>query len=375
MSSVETKIVDLLNEERNDCFLPGGLVAALKDYLIGTLKVKEVPRDLPDTVEEWLAAAQEAFAKDLPKLFEARLKRWLAGSGAAPKSGSGPHGGLSPSHGMSAGGTTPGPFSLLAAELGTTPGAIQDDFDELSITTHTRDKAISDMKTQGMLPTRTFALSLSLETGRVHPSSELKGMTCGCDVRATTLVKDLRKAKIPLLSTALESEKMATVNSHLNGLLRDLAAHGQMHEAALLSGWMQEWSQMFALEDKLAIAYLIEYFRVYPGRGLPTPFDYGIMFRVQKSMGGTGASELKELAKEVKTLKNTLNNVQEQCASLKKKGEELKRQVEASGRRQPGTGFAANVTCNLCGKKGHFARDCPERNKDETEEGDDPSKK
>ena len=365
MSSTESKVADALAAERNDTSLQGLLASKLAEYLIGTLKVKEVPRDLPETIEEWATAASEAFKGDLPAPFEARLKRWLAGSEAVKV---GP--GLTPPSGLGGakGGTTPGPLSLVAAELGTTPASIQDDFDKLSITTHTRDKAIADMKSQGMLPTRTFALSVSMETGRVHSVAELAGMTYGSDVRATSLVKDLRKAKIPLLSTALEGGKMTTVLSHLNGLLRDLAAHGQMHEAALLSGWMQEWQQMFSAEDAIAIAYLIEYLRVYPGRGLPTPFDYGIMFRVQKASGTTGSSEVKELAKEVKSMKNTINNLQEQCASLKKKGEASARQLEAVQRNNRGPGNNPNVVCNHCGEKGHIARFCPNKDTKQDDE-------
>ena len=44
---------------------------------------------------------------------------------------------------------------------------------------------------------------------------------------------------------------------------------------------------MFEGDEKVLIAYIVEYLRVYPGRGLPVVFDYGIMFRVQKAHGAT----------------------------------------------------------------------------------------
>jgi len=366
--SPEDQVVAYLREECNECELQGVLVEAMADYLLGTLAVKEVPKDLPGTVDEWKATAQEAFLekheKDLPAPLEARLKRWLAGR-MAKGHGDAVAGSPPLKTFGGAGGATPGPMALIAAELGVTPGQVQDDFDECAISSHTRDKAFSDIKAQGMLPSRILALSVALETGRVHPPSEMVGMVYGCDPRASTLVKDMRKAKIPLLSKALEEKHLPTVVSHINGLLRDLAAHGKMHEAALLSGWFQEWSQMFQGEEKLAISYLGEFLRVYPGRGLPTAFDFSIMFRVQKALGAGGGKEVEELAKELKSLKGTVNNLQEQCASMKKKNEAASRAIENL---QRGGGGKA-VVCHICGKEGHIARNCP--SKDKAKGGDD----
>ena len=62
--------------------------------------VQEVPKELPQTAEEWMTAANEAFEDDLPAPFEARLKRWTAGhsvpgfsSSPFPKTGIGGLGG------------------------------------------------------------------------------------------------------------------------------------------------------------------------------------------------------------------------------------------------------------------------------------------
>ena len=361
---VVAKVKLVLCEVRNgDVELMSPLVGKLLAYLLDTLAVREVPKDLPQTAEEWMTAANEAFEDDLPAPFEARLKRWTAGhsvpgfsSSPFPKTGIGGLGG----------GTTPGvgPYTLIAAELETTPSAIEDDFDKLSITAHTKEKAMADMKAHGMIASRIYALALSIETGRVHPASELVGMIYGGDVRATDLVKAVRKAKIPMLSTALEAKSVPSVVTHINGLLRDLSAHHCMHEAALLSGWMQEWTQMFAGDDKTAIAYLVEYFRVYAGRGLPTPFDLSIMFRVQKNSGG-GSAELAELAKDVKSLKGAVSTLQDQCAAHKKKLEEANKSIVAL--RRPNAAGGGGRTCFICGSKDHIAKNCPERKAEEEE--------
>ena len=370
MSTVDAKVRDILTAERYEVGLQTGLVAALHKHLMDTIKVTDVSMDMPTTVDEWSTTAKEAFeadGKEIPSLFLARLKRWLAGDANVAAGKASPLKPTTP--GVTAGGGgMPGPVAIVAAEIGVSPSEIQDDFDALSITSHTKDKAFADMRSQGMLPSRISGLAMALETGKVHPPSELVGMVYAGDVRATTLVKDARKAKMPLFSKALEDKDLRAVVSHLNALMRDLADHGKMHEAALLSGWFQEWQQMFQGDDKLAIAYLVEYMRVYAGRGLPTPFDYGIMFRVQKSMGGGSNGELEELRKELKSLKGTVNNLTEQCASLKKKAEAASKEIEKL-KQSGGNRFKpvanANTVCNKCGKKGHFAADCTAADDDE----------
>ena len=129
MGSAEDKVAAFLEEERNEVVLPTVLVALLKDYLLGTLAVREVPKDLPDTIEAWVESAAEAFEEAngsgaaLPAAFANRLKRWLSGT-TAKKGGAG-------SPPPKTGGGALGPLALVAAELNVTPAAIQDDFDEL----------------------------------------------------------------------------------------------------------------------------------------------------------------------------------------------------------------------------------------------------
>ena len=347
MAAVQAVLV----ERRNNVELPGGLVEQLTVFAVDTLKVREVAKDLPQSTEEWAAMVEQCYESQgeiVPTMYGLRLKRWCTGGqlGTPPPPSGGP-GVKSPG-----GGAVVSQLDIVAAQLGVTPASIEDDFDVLSITTHTREKAFIDMKAQSMLPCRIFAMSLTLETGRVQPYSEVEGMTYGSDIRATSLVKDLRKAKVPLLSKAVEEKNVASVLSHINGVIRDLSAHHYMNEAALVSGWMQEWTQMFTGDDKMAIAYLTEYFRVYAGRGLPTPFDITIMLRVQKLMGGGsgGSSELADMVKEVKSLKGTVSNLQEQCTAHKKKIETATRTIEVlqrrSDRTRGPTAGAAALTCD-----------------------------
>ena len=80
---VEEGVDAYLKADRNGVRLQGVLVAALMEYLMGTLAVKDVSTDLPQTLEEWVGTAHDAFKevedKELPGSLERRLRRWLAG--------------------------------------------------------------------------------------------------------------------------------------------------------------------------------------------------------------------------------------------------------------------------------------------------------
>ena len=94
---------------------------------------------------ERLAAANEAYemrGEKLPAPFAERLKRWLATIAKTRLWAAGRHVAVARAwwHGWR--GDAWALHALLAAELNTTAAAIQDEFDELSISAHTRDKAL-----------------------------------------------------------------------------------------------------------------------------------------------------------------------------------------------------------------------------------------
>ena len=357
---IESQLALFLAEERNGTSLPGALVEPLIEHLMERWKVKKVPGDLPEVLEEWLSCATEAFeakSSTMPSGFEMRLRRYFKGD-----AGLGLLAGKMTPPPKSGGGPPESAYAVVALEVNSTPGVIEQQFTDHQVNGHTRINAIADMKSEGLTLTQILALSVGLETGKIVPSAEVESMVYGGDVRVCNMVKELRRSEVPTLSSLLKAGKMQPVISHLTALLRDFSLHGLMREAALLSSWMQEWQQMLAGEDTVAIAYLSEYVRTYPGRGLPTEFDFRIYFRVMKGYGASGSEAVKELAKTVKALQGTVGQLTEQCSSHKKKIDGL--QTKAAG-----GGFDRKTgkvgPCHICGKMGHLAKDCPDKEDEE----------
>ena len=80
--AIKKLVVTALEQDRHGVSLQGGLVKPLAAYLVGALKVERIPQDLPDTLEEWLKTANEAFEADGGR-YRVRLRRAsVAGSRA-----------------------------------------------------------------------------------------------------------------------------------------------------------------------------------------------------------------------------------------------------------------------------------------------------
>ena len=79
MSKEELKvaIAGILTETRNGTSLQGSLVEVLGAYFLGTLM--EVPKDMPETVEEWLAAAKQAYEERSEEPFKSGIVCNLCG--------------------------------------------------------------------------------------------------------------------------------------------------------------------------------------------------------------------------------------------------------------------------------------------------------
>ena len=123
--AIKKLVVTALEQDRHGVSLQGGLVKPLAAYLVGALKVERIPQDLPDTQEEWLKTANEAFEADgatLPGAFETRLRRWLKGDGLKEASGKD----MPLKSGGGLGSRVHGHYDTLAFELGVTPAAVEE---------------------------------------------------------------------------------------------------------------------------------------------------------------------------------------------------------------------------------------------------------
>jgi hypothetical protein len=254
----------LIGAERAGFKLTSVLVETMVAYLVLHEKistVSDVSIDDLSTVgiSAWPAVHEGA---ELPPIQKNRLQRWLANLPAgAPES--------------------------VGAEARTDALAPAEDnsklFGDAGPTTRDLRRLAEDKATQGLSGTRILRLALALELGRVPSIGEVIGVLAyGGDPRISEPAKKQRKAGMDTLHSIITSSDTNIrfrINSFFTDLIREFAEHGAIEESSLITQMWGE-AQALAQDDSMLKHYLLEFFKKYGGRGIPTPVDILISQRV-----------------------------------------------------------------------------------------------
>ena len=360
MTSLEDALTLKLSEERVGRTLPEPLVEVLVKYLIEDCLIKDVTKvKLDDLVSTGRDAWSSIMSSALPGLHDRELVAWV---GRVPAKISGD-----------------GAFVEKDASE-----AINEDttelFGEHGATATELNKLKDDISIQKICGARILGLTLSLQTGRLHGSGDIIGIVrYGCDVRVSETVKRLRKAGLRMMNDILEakdSPRMA-LNDHFTDIVRAYSESGKIQEAHLVTNMWTE-VQSVCQSDELLRLYLKEWFKKYPGRGIPQPIDLILLVRCMNTVSSNlGVSpEIRELRDLARSLKIEANQAKAEAASIKNQFAQLKATINLGGglaggragrggrggRGVFGAGFErdlANVKCHNCGEMGHYAANCP----------------
>ena len=350
-------VVDDLRErlgvERGGVTLPAPVIKAVVKYLVESVGMEDA-RDLNDS--EMKSTIEEAWAAEhdggvIPSVYSKRVAKWLR-----PQDMSSAR--LVDGHGLEA--------------------DLEDECDEANIfglatpTAHDYTMLETDKRNQGLNGERLIVLSAALELGRVPSWSEVTQCKFGYkgDARLSQLAKDQKKASMMTLAKILESSTHARrdLQAHFGGLIRDFTERKCVIESSLISQFWSE-AQSVSSDDAVLKEYLKEWFRKYPGRGIPETLDIVLATRVSgtRGSGGVSAEQLKELKDALKSNKSELAEVKRELTRLK---QEVKAARPKPGEPREGEPKGRGPKCHHCGAYGHIARNCPEKAK-EAEEADD----
>ena len=334
-----------LSETHAGAKLGAGLVDIVVKYLVEEVEIKDVNevvlKDLLSTAKEAWSDAKDG--SELPAVHVKAISIWLLRAGSGEDSAPG----------------------LI-------PSKDEDDEDESVLfgsgepTARELAKLNDDKAAQRLSGLRLLRLSLALELGRVPAMGEVAGKVCyGSDPRISDMVKAQRKAGIPTMGKILESGEHVRreLNLHLACVQREFSESGEVVEATLVAQWWSE-SQAVSMEDKILAAYIKEYLRKFPCRGLPTPVDVLIATRVTGSREAAGATveSVSKVRDSVSSLKSELAEAKRLIANLTSTVGQLK---SNQGNRNGGGGGGggSEIICHKCGEKGHIARNCPNAKK------------
>ena len=344
-----------LTAAKNGVKLPSKLVTVLEDYFVNVSKLDTIDDVDLENPSEMSEAGKEgwegSFGEALPKLLEARLRKW---AGAAPSTESS--------------GTLAGPVVGDVTDKDRRSMAHKE-VDDMDLTSFEREKAVKDMAEQGLSGKRMIGLSLSLCLGKVCKPSLCASLKYGEDPALSEPAKQARKAGKRMLATIIKNKNFAETGAFFSELMRAYSSDHMVEEASLIASWWAETASCFSAEKELLFEYLEEYFDKYAGRGLPVQIDTVLVTRLRNSAGTGGVTK-----EELKAVKNRLAELEALGSKHKTELQELKKKVGNKGSDKPTKEELderrKNVTCHHCGKKGHYKSECPELADDKTKDGE-----
>ena len=340
----------VLGEEKNSVKLHSVLIDRTTTFMITNVVVGdsevEVKLELPSGPKEWQDTFKEAWEAAagalMPAVVKSRSDTW---AGMFPPT---PGGGPPPPPPGAGGGAPGGAGGCL------TTGSVASTTDDallfgLDVSPHDREKALLDIKAQGLQGTRMMGLSLGLMSGRVQPQGDSAGLRYASDLRLCPNIRAQRKAGVETLDDIIKSKDKRTLSQHYTRLAKEYNDHGMIQEATLVSQFWAESMAAWESDDVGLFVYLAEWNRVYAGRGIPKLLDTDLILRNQRKYGsGSGGSDVKELKEQLSSTKSKLAAAEQKTTDILARLKALEKKPAP----------ADKTGCFVCGGN-HLARNCP----------------
>ena len=362
LMTVKDDVIALLSAEHNGTQLSKPLIAMTANYLVDVVEVDDVNQIMKKTLQKTFeeAWADNKDGADLPAMHVMSIASWLA----TP----------SVQHEVDA---------VSSRRAGGGEGKITEDeeklFGDAGPTAREKMMLKSDKAKMGLSGLRILILSLALELGRVPPAGQVVACIYGSDPRLSDVVKTARKASMQTLTRVLENGDVPKLGQFLMNLVRDFSDQDMIEEAQLITGWWTETQSVCSNSWSMMAKYVRMYLDKYVGRGLPEPVDLVLLNRL--GGGGSGgematvAADALKMAKDAKARADKAveeaTTLKSQLASLRNELNRVKSANQGAGPSAGGAAGGFKGRCNICGKKGHKAVDCPNKNDADDDAKDD----